>query len=758
MKTALLILTLALPLSAAGIRKYYVSTGAGGTASCNETANTCTGYAHTMAGLIEAATAAAAHQDAAGAACQPEMVIMDGEVAGSFVYPAKSQEFDATTGARKAEANICRQPVYMVSSNLGKLAPGTAPSSSDAANLATLTSTDATGAVAVISNSNLETAYWHWIGWQVQPMATTPASQILVMHGNVPDHYNKIPHHITFEKMYIHGFAGQPGPRIGMYFQARNITIIDTRVEEIHTVATNSQESQGILIGGGHTYDLRNVVISAASQNFFPVSPGLKPFHNQHINVRGMHLWRPYLWKITASTSDVTTGAACNFPDSWHRNTSSGRHWQCQGALGSSTWADLGTGTFSGPNYIIKPSLEIKLTRRLDVEALVMERGWVPNNPSVGAWDGQAHNFILTNQSTSATGTSCTFQTNVRANGGRFWARADFVNFRFIKGDRGHSASNIASSNPPSSTGGCGYTDSGWATPGSWYTMKHALFTNMNPADPSNGVASSIGGRLTGWTFGGQHHFSNITLTLADGSSTGQMITLSDTYALDKPVSLRNSLASIGSSSITGYTAATFNGSRQICQGDHGNGGNYSYVFTNNVFTRETSTSIAVHADPCGSGVRMFPGNTIQLPTTGTAAPTSWQAYLDSGDYSALGGTPLGDDDLPIGPDIDMLNWHINGVTSGTAGQNEYLNRFSIQPVGAGRGLYIVKPTKAAATIVVDDTSDFSSPVYNAADPGTSTEVSLNAATLNLGSTKKRFFVKVTLSGGQYKTAEYYNF
>jgi hypothetical protein len=107
---------------------------------------------------------------------------------------------------------------------------------------------------------------------------------------------NQLAHHITFDRVYIHGHANYSS-KAGISANGRHIAIIDSHISEIHAVG---QDSQAILVWNGDgPYAIENNHLEAAGENvmFGGVDPAIDGLTPSDIVLRGNYFFKPLSWK-----------------------------------------------------------------------------------------------------------------------------------------------------------------------------------------------------------------------------------------------------------------------------------------------------------------------------------------------------------------------------------------------------------------------------------------------------------------------------
>jgi hypothetical protein len=161
-----------------------------------------------------------------------------------------------------------------------------------------------------------------------------------------------VPHHLTIDRSWIHGFFDQDVQR-GVSAQCAECEVTNSYISDIHMVGIEAQGIAGW--NGPGPIRIINNYIEAATQNILfggadAASEALMP---ADIEIRRNHLFKPLSWKV-------------------------------------------GDPTYAGRHWTVKNILEFKATKRAVVDGNVMQNNWTDGQ------DGKAVLLTVRNQECSA--------------------------------------------------------------------------------------------------------------------------------------------------------------------------------------------------------------------------------------------------------------------------------------------------------------------------------------------------------------------
>lgn len=139
---------------------------------------------------------------------------------------------------------------------------------------------------------------WHGSGDPRPAAAVQPAAFLenLVNLGNADTSLGSLPHHIIFDRCYLHGDP-VVGARRGVAMNARDAAVIDSYLSDFKEVGADSQAISAW--NGPGPFKIADDYLEAAGENLMfggedPSIPGLVP---SDIEVRGNHFSKPLAWK-----------------------------------------------------------------------------------------------------------------------------------------------------------------------------------------------------------------------------------------------------------------------------------------------------------------------------------------------------------------------------------------------------------------------------------------------------------------------------
>ena len=152
--------------------------------------------------------------------------------------------------------------------------------------------------------------------------------QLGLNHTNVDD----LPHHIIFDRCYLHGDP-QKGTRRGIAMNSRSTAVIDSYLSDFKEAGADSQAIAGW--NGPGPFKISNSFLEAAGENvlFGGADPSIPDLVPADIEIRGNHLAKPLRWRAG------------------HRD-------------------------FEGTQWSVKNLFELKNARRVLVEGNVFEYNW----------------------------------------------------------------------------------------------------------------------------------------------------------------------------------------------------------------------------------------------------------------------------------------------------------------------------------------------------------------------------------------------
>ncbi len=182
--------------------------------------------------------------------------------------------------------------------------------------------------------------------------SVTSSYGLVSLDGGSQTSLSDVPHHLIFDRVYVHGSA-IANVRRGFAFNSAWTALIDSRVSEIHELGADSQAVGGW--NGPGPFKIVNNYLEAAAENvlFGGADPSIPNLVPSDIEVRGNHMYKPTRWRIGASD-------------------------------------------YAGKPWVVKNLFELKNARRVLVEGNVFENNWAHGQ------NGFAILFTVRNQDGSA--------------------------------------------------------------------------------------------------------------------------------------------------------------------------------------------------------------------------------------------------------------------------------------------------------------------------------------------------------------------
>jgi hypothetical protein len=121
--------------------------------------------------------------------------------------------------------------------------------------------------------------------------------QLIDLQAPNPVSADDAPHHLTFDRCYVHGTA-TGDIRRAFVMNSASTAVIDSYINEIHET---DADSQAIAVwNGAGPFKIVNNFLSAAGENVLiggsdPEVPFLVP---SDIEIRGNYFWKPLTWKV----------------------------------------------------------------------------------------------------------------------------------------------------------------------------------------------------------------------------------------------------------------------------------------------------------------------------------------------------------------------------------------------------------------------------------------------------------------------------
>jgi hypothetical protein len=149
------------------------------------------------------------------------------------------------------------------------------------------------------SGSAIEAApgahHYHFLGIEVRPRAGAFVYD-LVRLGQNERSLDDQPHHVVFERCYLHGDR-RAGGRRGIALNARHVAVLDSYLSDFKEAGADSQALAGW--NGLGPFAIVNNTLEGAGENliFGGADPSIENLVPSDIEVRGNHLRKPLAWK-----------------------------------------------------------------------------------------------------------------------------------------------------------------------------------------------------------------------------------------------------------------------------------------------------------------------------------------------------------------------------------------------------------------------------------------------------------------------------
>lgn len=177
------------------------------------------------------------------------------------------------------------------------------------------------------------------------------SNQTLVQLGANRQSAAEVPHHLIFDRCYMHG--GVRGARRGIALNSAHTAVIDSYLADFKTVGEDSQALAGW--NGPGPFRIANNYLEGAGENllFGGGDPSIRDLVPADIEIRNNHFSKPLAWRI-------------------------------------------GDPTYAGTPWTVKNLLELKNARRVVIDGNLLEYSWHHGQ------DGYAVLFTVRNQDGSA--------------------------------------------------------------------------------------------------------------------------------------------------------------------------------------------------------------------------------------------------------------------------------------------------------------------------------------------------------------------
>jgi hypothetical protein len=151
--------------------------------------------------------------------------------------------------------------IYVVSSNLTKLpAAGQRVGPSDAGNMPKIVAKFANNSLVTVANSH----HFRFVGIEFTPVAGAALVYQVIAIGNDDTSPATLPHHIVFDRCYVHGTPGASDRR-GIEMDGAYVGVIDSYISDFQEIGADSQGLWAYNTTG--PLQIRNNYIEAAGEN-----------------------------------------------------------------------------------------------------------------------------------------------------------------------------------------------------------------------------------------------------------------------------------------------------------------------------------------------------------------------------------------------------------------------------------------------------------------------------------------------------------
>ncbi|MGZ5474970.1 MAG: hypothetical protein ACXW29_00640 [Thermoanaerobaculia bacterium] len=217
-----------------------------------------------------------------------------------------------------------------IRTNLGDgafVAPGTRVAPSDA-RLMPVIESDSDFAITTDAGAH----HYRFIGIEVRPQSGVFVRNLITL-GTDTNSFDALPHHLVFERCYVHGDP-KVGGRRGIALNSRHTAIIDSYISDFKETGNDSQALAGW--SGAGPFAILNNYLEAAGENlmFGGADPDVKNLVPSDIEIRGNLFAKPLGWK-------------------------------------------KGSVSYAGTSWSVKNLFELKNARRVLIDGNVFENNWL---------------------------------------------------------------------------------------------------------------------------------------------------------------------------------------------------------------------------------------------------------------------------------------------------------------------------------------------------------------------------------------------
>jgi hypothetical protein len=193
--------------------------------------------------------------------------------------------------------------------------------------------------------------HYRFVGIEIRPRPGAFLTN-LVQLGSGETSVEHLPHHIVFDRCYLHGDPRR-GTRRGIAMNSRHTAVVDSYLSDFKEVGADSQAVAAW--NGPGPFRIANSYLEGAGENvlFGGADPAIRDLVPSDIEIRGNHFAKPLAWKV-------------------------------------------GHPSFGGTAWTVKNLFELKNARRVLVQGNLFERNWAH------AQSGFAILFTVRNQDGAA--------------------------------------------------------------------------------------------------------------------------------------------------------------------------------------------------------------------------------------------------------------------------------------------------------------------------------------------------------------------
>jgi hypothetical protein len=139
--------------------------------------------------------------------------------------------------------------------------------------------------------------HYRFIGVEVTVAPEVAVTYNLIELGNRPASPAQLPHHLIFDRVYVHG-TPHVNLRRGIALNSAWTAIIDSAIADVHEVGADSQAIAGW--DGPGPYKIVNNYLEGAGENvmFGGADPSIRDLVPSDIEIRHNHFFKPLAWRI----------------------------------------------------------------------------------------------------------------------------------------------------------------------------------------------------------------------------------------------------------------------------------------------------------------------------------------------------------------------------------------------------------------------------------------------------------------------------